>query len=256
MGGSSGEVVVPFRGSRTRAPITPCRGDVHLGQGLLGSAQPCWVLCYRVARAARVPAAAPMRSHLAARARRCKVLPPLAVRTASSRSLIRVAVFDFSSARSDWVAASLAWQALQSRAKSYRGFRSAVGITACGSGATGLPEFSFCRASPSFFSVEDWFALVGGRVARGRHRDWLWQRDLLRNRLKDLLRSLDFAFLRCKSCQRAEEIGVSGLLAVGGLGQGLLSGGEFGGKFGAVGAFGAPSDEQRCGEDRADGESR
>src|SRR5579863_5023610 len=76
------------------------------------------LVVHLMVRTARVPAAAPIRSHLAARAARWRVLPPLAVRMASSRSLASVEVFVFSSARSDWAAVSFAWQALQSRAKS------------------------------------------------------------------------------------------------------------------------------------------
>src|SRR5580704_16035467 len=103
-----------------------------------------------------------MRSHSAARAKRWMALPPLAVRTAASRSLVRVAVFVFSSARSDWAAVSLVWQALQFRAKSYRGFRSAEGMTAWGAGAEGLAALCFGDAvDAASFVVEVWSADVG-----------------------------------------------------------------------------------------------
>src|SRR6266852_588861 len=81
------------------------------------------------------PKAAPMASHLAARAARRRKLPPLAARTASSRSRVRTAVLARSSVRSPWEAASLTWQALQSRAKSYSGFRSSAGRIAGGAAA-------------------------------------------------------------------------------------------------------------------------
>jgi len=48
---------------------------------------------------------------------RRQALPPLATRSASSRSLVRAAVLAFSSARSLWATESLAWQAWQSRVK-------------------------------------------------------------------------------------------------------------------------------------------
>src|SRR5271166_4409225 len=65
--------------------------------------------------AAMAPAAAPRANHFRARAVRWRTLPPLAALRASSRDLVKVADLSFSSARSDWVTASLAWQALQSR---------------------------------------------------------------------------------------------------------------------------------------------
>src|SRR5712664_1686064 len=81
------------------------------------------------------PAAAPMANHLALRAMRRRTLPPLAARTASSRSRARMAVLARSSVRSAWAAASLAWQALQSSAKSYSGLRSSAGRMAEGAAA-------------------------------------------------------------------------------------------------------------------------
>jgi hypothetical protein len=63
----------------------------------------------RLARPAMAPAAGPMANHLAARTTRLRALPPLAVRMAPSRSLMRVAVLVCSSVRSAWAAASLAW---------------------------------------------------------------------------------------------------------------------------------------------------
>src|SRR5882762_9257001 len=73
---------------------------------------------HRWAFAATAPARAPMASHLALRATRRRTLPPLAAWTAWSRSWVRTTVLARSSVRSAWVAANLAWQALQSMAKS------------------------------------------------------------------------------------------------------------------------------------------
>src|SRR5271165_990866 len=72
-------------------------------------------VCQWRALAAMAPAAAPRANHFRARAVRWRTLPPLAALRASSRDLVKVADLSFSSARSDWVTASLAWQALQSR---------------------------------------------------------------------------------------------------------------------------------------------
>src|SRR6267378_2801221 len=73
---------------------------------------------HRWAFAATAPARAPMASHLALRVMRRRTLPPLAAWTAWSRSWVRTTVLARSSVRSAWVMASLAWQALQSMAKS------------------------------------------------------------------------------------------------------------------------------------------
>ena len=59
------------------------------------------------------PAAAPMASHLALRVIRRRRLPPLAARTASSRSRVKTAVLARSSVRSPWEAASLAGFAIE-----------------------------------------------------------------------------------------------------------------------------------------------
>jgi hypothetical protein len=77
-----------------------------------------WRQHQRMAFAATAPAAAPSANHFAARAIRRRALPPLAARTAASRSLVSAAVLTLSSFRSACVAVSLAWQALQSSAKS------------------------------------------------------------------------------------------------------------------------------------------
>src|SRR6266481_4886889 len=82
---------------------------------------------YLVAFAAIAPAAAPIANHFAARAILRSTEPPFAARRASSRSLLSAWLFTFSSARSACAAPNFARQALQSAAKSYRGFKSAAG---------------------------------------------------------------------------------------------------------------------------------
>jgi hypothetical protein len=84
--------------------------------------------------------------------------------------------------------------------------------------------------------------------------DRLRQRDLLLQRLEDLLGRLDLALLCREVRQGVEQVGVARLLAVGGLGEGLLGDGELSGEFRAVIAFSAPGEEQRCREDHGYGE--
>src|SRR6266446_2233983 len=104
--GETGCAMGRRRARVSRAPTQNPRPDAAFGMGQR------WV------PAAMAPAAAPMASHLALRAMRRRALPPLAARTAASRSWVRTAVLARSSVRSAWAAASLAWQARQSREKS------------------------------------------------------------------------------------------------------------------------------------------